>query len=75
LQQVVSRILERNSGKRLLLVADQFEELYTLCQVKEEQERFANELLTAIAQENITLVLTLRADFYGYVLSYRPNLP
>ncbi len=72
LQQVVSRILERNSGKRLLLVADQFEELYTLCQVKEEQERFADELLTAIAQENITLVLTLRADFYGYVLSYRP---
>jgi adenylylsulfate kinase-like enzyme len=72
LLQVVSRILKRNSGKRLLLVADQFEELYTLCQVKEEQERFANELLTAIAQENITLVFTLRADFYGYVLSYRP---
>ncbi|MEG4207737.1 CHAT domain-containing protein [Microcoleus sp. Pol7_A1] len=72
LQQVVSRILERNPGKRLLLVADQFEELYTLCQVKEEQERFADALLTAIAQENITLVFTLRADFYGYVLSYRP---
>jgi WD40 repeat protein len=72
LQQVVSRIFERNPGKRLLLVADQFEELYTLCQVKEEQERFVNELLRAIAQENITLVLTLRADFYGYVLSYRP---
>ena len=72
LQQVISRILERNPGKRLLLVADQFEELYTLCQVKEEQERFAEGLLTAIAKENITLVLTLRADFYGYVLSYRP---
>ena len=72
LQQVVSRILELNPGKRLLLVADQFEELYTLCQVKEEQERFAEALLTAIAQSNITLVLTLRADFYGYVLSYRP---
>ncbi|MEG4796628.1 CHAT domain-containing protein [Microcoleus sp. LAD1_D1] len=72
LQQVVSRILARNPGKRLLLVADQFEELYTLCQVKEEQERFADGLLTAIAQENIRLVLTLRADFYGYVLSYRP---
>ncbi|MEG3862473.1 nSTAND1 domain-containing NTPase, partial [Microcoleus sp. herbarium12] len=72
LLQVVSRILERNPGQRLLLVADQFEELYTLCQVKQEQERFADGLLTAIAQENITLVLTLRADFYGYVLSYRP---
>ncbi|UNU25487.1 ATP-binding protein [Microcoleus vaginatus] len=71
-QQVVSRILERNPDKRLLLVADQFEELYTLCQVKKEQERFADALLTAIAQENITLVSTLRADFYGYVLSYRP---
>ncbi|MEG4317512.1 MULTISPECIES: CHAT domain-containing protein [unclassified Microcoleus] len=71
LQQVVSRILDRNPGKQLLLVADQFEELYTLCQVKEEQERFADALLAAIAQENITLVLTLRADFYGYVLSYR----
>uniref|UniRef100_UPI000563F62C nSTAND1 domain-containing NTPase n=1 Tax=Planktothrix agardhii TaxID=1160 RepID=UPI000563F62C len=71
-QQVISRILERNPGKRLLLVADQLEELYTLCLVKEEQERFADELLAAIAQENIRLVFTLRADFYGYVLSYRP---
>ncbi len=71
-QQVMSRILANNPGKRLLLVVDQFEELYTLCQVKEEQERFADALLTAIAEENITLVLTLRADFYGYVLSYRP---
>lgn len=44
-QQVISRILERNPGKQLLLVADQLEELYTLCPVKEEQERFANELL------------------------------
>jgi len=71
-QQVISRILERNPGKRLLLVADQFEELYTLCPVKEEQERFADQLLTALTQENLTLVFTLRADFYGYVLSYRP---
>jgi FOG: WD40 repeat len=71
-QQVISRILERNPGKQLLLVADQLEELYTLCPVKEEQERFADELLAAIAQENITVVFTLRADFYGYVLSYRP---
>ncbi|WP_017315129.1 nSTAND1 domain-containing NTPase [Mastigocladopsis repens] len=72
LQQVVSRITERNPDKRLLLVADQFEELYTLCQVKEEQERFVNTLLEAIHLKSLTLVFTLRADFYGYVLSYRP---
>jgi hypothetical protein len=71
LQQVASRIQERNGGKRLLLIADQFEELYTLCQ-KEEQERFADAMLAAISPENLTLVFTLRADFYGYVLSYRP---
>jgi len=71
LQQVVSRIVQGNGGKRLLLVADQFEELYTLCQ-KEEQERFADAILSAISLENLTLVFTLRADFYGYVLSYRP---
>ena len=69
LQQVASRIKEGNGGKRLLLVADQFEELYTLCQ-KEEQERFADAFLEAISPE-MTLVFTLRADFYGYVLSYR----
>jgi hypothetical protein len=72
LQQVVSRIIERNPDKRLLLFADQFEELYTLCQVKEEQEGFADTLLEAIHQKSLTLVFTLRADFYGYVLSYRP---
>ncbi|WP_414581625.1 CHAT domain-containing protein, partial [Scytonema sp. PCC 10023] len=71
LQQVAYSIKERNGGKRLLLVADQFEELYTLCQ-KEEQEGFADAMLAAISQENLTLVFTLRADFYSYVLSYRP---
>ncbi|MBP5977102.1 CHAT domain-containing protein, partial [Brasilonema sp. CT11] len=71
LQQVVSSIRELNSDKRLLLFADQFEELYTLCQ-KEEQERFTDILLEAIHQKILTLVFTLRADFYGYVLSYRP---
>ncbi|MBW4502614.1 MAG: WD40 repeat domain-containing protein [Scytonema hyalinum WJT4-NPBG1] len=72
LEQVVSRITQRNSGKRLLLAADQFEELYTLCQDKAEQERFADLLLKSFATKSFTLVFTLRADFYGYVLSYRP---
>ncbi|OKH51781.1 NACHT and WD repeat domain-containing protein [Scytonema sp. HK-05] len=72
LDQVVSRITQRNPGKRLLLVADQFEELYTLCQDKAEQERFADLLLKSFATKSFTLVFTLRADFYGYVLSYRP---
>jgi hypothetical protein len=70
LLQVTSNILERNLGKRLLLVVDQFEEIYTLCP-DEEQYQFTDILLDAINQDNLTLVLTLRADFYGYVLSNR----
>ncbi|MFL9458944.1 pentapeptide repeat-containing protein [Tolypothrix bouteillei VB521301_2] len=72
LHQVTSQILEKKPLKRLLLVADQFEELYTQCQDKEEQQRFLDILLTAINQKTLTLVITLRADFYGHVLSYRP---
>ena len=72
LYQVASQILEDKPNKRFLLVVDQFEELYTQCQDKEEQQRFIDTLLLAVNQKSITLVFTLRADFYGYVLSYRP---
>ena len=72
LHQVVFQILENKPNKRLLLVVDQFEELYTQCTDKNEQQLFIDILLTAIYKKSITLVFTLRADFYGYVLSYRP---
>ncbi|WP_414588868.1 eIF2A-related protein [Scytonema sp. PCC 10023] len=72
LPTVISRINERQTGKRLLLFIDQFEELYTLCQNKEVIERFVDALLAAIHLDNFTLVFTLRADFYNFVLAYRP---
>ena len=72
LHPVASQILENKSNKHLLLVIDQFEELYTQCQDKEEQQHFIDTLLTTVQQKSITLVFTLRADFYGYALSYRP---
>lgn len=76
LASVVSRIVEKNPGKRFLLIGDQFEELYTLSS-DEEQQRFLDELLSAVeafAEKlplDFTFVFTLRADFYGSVLSYR----
>ncbi|MFQ4168290.1 nSTAND1 domain-containing NTPase [Scytonema millei] len=72
LHQIASQILENKPHKQLLLFADQFEELYTQCLDKEEQQRFIDTLLAAVHQKSVTLVFTLRADFYGYVLSYRP---
>ncbi|MUG92918.1 CHAT domain-containing protein [Scytonema sp. UIC 10036] len=73
LRDVVNDILRLEQNKRLLLVADQFEELYTLCRDSFERKAFLDELLEAINTcQNFTFVLTLRADFLGQVLSYRP---
>lgn len=73
LRDVVTRLLEKNSGDRLLLVADQFEELYTLCRDAQERLLFLDSLLEVSERTpNFTLVITLRADFLGQALSYRP---
>ncbi|MFQ5856208.1 MAG: trypsin-like peptidase domain-containing protein, partial [Anaerolineae bacterium] len=58
--------------KRLVLFADQFEELFTLCP-QPVQEQFLRQL-AALLESNlaVTVVLTLRADFYGHLLRYRP---
>ena len=51
---------------RLLLVIDQFEELFTLVDDREMQRRFLDGLLVAIDDPHgrVTVVITLRADFY-----------
>ena len=71
LNQVASQILAGKPNKRFLLIVDQLEELYTQCQDK-DQQRFIDTLLLAVNQKNITLVFTLRADFYSDILSYTP---
>ncbi|MGB7440069.1 MAG: AAA family ATPase [Coleofasciculaceae cyanobacterium] len=69
---VLSEILNEHPGKQLLLVVDQFEELYTLCS-KEERDRFIDVLLAGINDSlGLKVVLTLRADFCGQVYNYRP---
>ncbi|KAB8321208.1 hypothetical protein SD81_006970 [Tolypothrix campylonemoides VB511288] len=78
LRQVVERMMHKNNASRLLLVADQFEELYTLCQDDQERQQFLDELLEGAkvaphqSTPDVTLVITLRADFCGQVYSYRP---
>jgi WD40 repeat protein/class 3 adenylate cyclase len=55
-----------------LLVLDQFEELFTLCRDEFEREAFIDNLLTTLNQgeRHVTLVLTLRADFYAHLAQY-----
>lgn len=77
LDELVTQILNQNdNGQRMLLVIDQFEELYTLCQDEDVRHRFLDILLEAttapLFQRRLFVVMTLRVDFLGQVLSYRP---
>ncbi|NES06554.1 MAG: trypsin-like serine protease, partial [Okeania sp. SIO2F4] len=68
----LASILEKHPGSHLLLVVDQFEEIYTLCTDGEKRVLFLERLLNAVANiPDLTLVITLRADFLGYALSDR----
>nr|WP_290226049.1 CHAT domain-containing protein [Trichocoleus desertorum] len=74
LPNVIEQILYSNpTTSRCLLLIDQFEELYTLCQLSAERQQFLDQLL-ALLPSGIacTLVLTLRADFLESALAYRP---
>jgi WD40 repeat protein/energy-coupling factor transporter ATP-binding protein EcfA2 len=62
---------KRPNLPRLVLIADQFEELYTECRDEALRQAFITALLTGKAEKELTIALTLRADFYGHVLSDR----
>jgi len=67
LSLVARRVLAQNHKKHLLLVIDQFEEVFTQCRQEEERRAFIENLLNAVDPANpqpITILLTLRADFY-----------
>ncbi|MEB3340182.1 trypsin-like peptidase domain-containing protein, partial [Okeania sp.] len=68
----LSSILEKHRGSRLLLVIDQFEEIYTLCSEQEKCLLFLERLFNAVVNiPDLSLVITLRADFLEYALSDR----
>ena len=75
LDSVAEQILAQHPGaSRLLLVVDQFEELYTLCPESEARRRYVEGLLGAAREDRpaaLILLLTLRADFMGHALSNR----
>ncbi len=69
----VTRLVGRfaKSPHKLLLVIDQFEELFTLCKDETERRAFVDNLMHAAAADGpTTIVLTLRADFYDHCAPY-----
>jgi uncharacterized protein YjbI with pentapeptide repeats len=58
--------------RKIVLVVDQFEEVFTLCRDREERSQFIHSLLNLSEQENlnIRIVVTMRADFVESCLAY-----
>jgi WD40 repeat protein len=62
---------EQLGTDHLLLVVDQWEELYTQAKSIADRQRFLDLILQATADRSVTVVLTLRGDFYGRALEDR----
>ena len=59
-------LAERPATEQVLMVVDQFEELFTICRDEDERTRFLANLLYAatIPGGRVAVVLGMRADFY-----------
>ncbi|MBE9001862.1 CHAT domain-containing protein [Nostoc sp. LEGE 12447] len=54
----------------LILVIDQFEELFTLCNSEAARKIFIEELLALVKNRKQRVVITMRADFWGECARY-----
>lgn len=63
----LSGLIRTSDAERVVLVIDQFEEAFTLCQNKAERQAFVETLLGALdkAANRLWLILAMRADFVG----------
>ena len=58
-----ARLAAKAGASRVLLIVDQFEELFTLCKDRAEQQVYVDNLLAAAVPQGVTsVILTLRAD-------------
>jgi len=66
-----ARQAQQSSSPRLLLVVDQFEELFSLCRDEAGRQAFIDNLLYAAKTPGpVVVVLALRADFYARCAPY-----
>ena len=68
----VAGLILPNDGSELVLIVDQFEELFTLVDQENERTQFLNLLRTAVSEprSRVRVVITLRADYYDRPLHY-----
>lgn len=72
LRDLVEEALQKQPGTdRLMLIVDQWEELYTLTADDEARDHFIDQLLEATTKARFSVVFTLRGDFYGHAINHR----
>ena len=70
LRDIVDRVLAKQPGTdRLLLIADQWEELFTLCKDDVARRCFIDNILEATEATKLSTVLTLRGDFFSRAIT------
>ena len=64
------KLVQASTASRVILVVDQFEEVFTLCQDLGEREQFCECLLVGVEKTKgkLCLILAMRADFFGKCL-------
>ena len=72
LLRAVNRVLPHDEETELVLIIDQFEEIFTLVEEEAVREQFLNSLVTAVLDDSsrLRIVITMRADFYDRPLQY-----
>ena len=70
--RVLDQVLPADDVTELLLVIDQFEEVFTLVADEAKRTHFLDSLVTAVLDERsrLRVVVTLRADFVDRPLQY-----
>ncbi|KAA3656289.1 MAG: hypothetical protein DWQ04_31550 [Chloroflexi bacterium] len=70
--QLATLLSERESSEPVVVVIDQFEELFTLCQNENESEAFVQNLMQVVRNENGRnfIILTMRTDFEANIARF-----
>jgi len=68
----LARAAGHAAGVAAVIVVDQFEELFTLCDDETERRCFVDALMAAWCEPSspVAVIVALRADFYGRVAAY-----
>src|SRR5437588_9652082 len=69
---ILARQIPPQPGRKVVLLIDQFEELFTQTTSEEERRHFIELLVVAASELHgpVVVILTLRADFYDRPMSY-----